>query len=270
MPIEPPATPWAFPPPGEADDVGVVGVGADLEPGTLLAAYRAGLFPMPVDGGPRLAWWSPDPRGVIPLDGLRVSRSLRRACRQLRGPGRHRLRAGHRAVRRPGPRRRLDQPRRDRGLPTPARAGVGPQRRDVAGRRAGRRALRRVGRGRCSPASPCSTRPATPPRWRWSASSTACVAGGRHPARRAVDDAPPSLPGCRRHRPGRLPGPPRRGRHHRRGPLRLTRPRLVLASLVAAMTDLMDAGTGGQGDSEPAGMGPFRHANRTGALPRHA
>jgi len=56
-----------------------VGVGADLEPGTLLAAYRSGLFPMPVDDG-MLAWWSPDPRGVLPLDGLRVSRSLRKSC----------------------------------------------------------------------------------------------------------------------------------------------------------------------------------------------
>jgi leucyl/phenylalanyl-tRNA---protein transferase len=36
---------------------------------------------MPVFGGRRevLAWWSPDPRGVLPLDGLRVSRSLRRS-----------------------------------------------------------------------------------------------------------------------------------------------------------------------------------------------
>jgi leucyl/phenylalanyl-tRNA---protein transferase len=65
-----------------ADDAGVVGVGADLEPGTLLAAYRSGLFPMPVGRGPRIAWWSPDPRGVLPLDGLRVSRSLRQACRR--------------------------------------------------------------------------------------------------------------------------------------------------------------------------------------------
>jgi leucyl/phenylalanyl-tRNA--protein transferase len=61
----------------------VVGVGADLEPGTLLAAYRIGLFPMPVDSGPRIAWWSPDPRGVLPLDGLRVTRSLRQACARL-------------------------------------------------------------------------------------------------------------------------------------------------------------------------------------------
>jgi len=59
----------------------LVAVGADLEPGTLLAAYRSGLFPMPVDPHRRrskMAWFSPDPRGVIPLDGLHVSRSLRR------------------------------------------------------------------------------------------------------------------------------------------------------------------------------------------------
>jgi leucyl/phenylalanyl-tRNA--protein transferase len=57
----------------------VVGVGADLEPGTLLAAYRAGLFPMRLEAGGPLGWWAPDPRGIIPLDGLHVSRSLRRA-----------------------------------------------------------------------------------------------------------------------------------------------------------------------------------------------
>jgi leucyl/phenylalanyl-tRNA---protein transferase len=59
----------------------IIAVGADLEPGTLLAAYRAGLFPMRVEG--ELAWWSPDPRGVIPLDATRVSRSLRRAIRRF-------------------------------------------------------------------------------------------------------------------------------------------------------------------------------------------
>jgi leucyl/phenylalanyl-tRNA--protein transferase len=76
---EPPPTAWVFPPASQADEHGVVGVGADLEPGTLLAAYRSGLFPMPI-GRRRLAWWSPDPRGVLPIDGLAVSRSLRKAC----------------------------------------------------------------------------------------------------------------------------------------------------------------------------------------------
>src|SRR5437879_1267361 len=60
----------------------VVGVGGDLEPATLLAAYRAGIFPMPVDGD-TLAWWCPEQRGIIPLDGLKVSRSLAKACRRF-------------------------------------------------------------------------------------------------------------------------------------------------------------------------------------------
>ncbi len=34
---------------------------------------------MPVDGG-MLAWWSPEPRGILPLDALNVSRSLRKSC----------------------------------------------------------------------------------------------------------------------------------------------------------------------------------------------
>ena len=64
----------------------LVAVGADLAPGTLLAAYRSGLFPMPVDPRRRrskMAWFSPDPRGIIPLDGLHVSRSLRRSMRRF-------------------------------------------------------------------------------------------------------------------------------------------------------------------------------------------
>lgn len=79
VPIEPPPTPWLLVPPADtADDL--VGLGADLAPGTVLAAYRLGLFPMPVEG--QLGWWSPVTRGILPLDGLRVSRSLRQSCRR--------------------------------------------------------------------------------------------------------------------------------------------------------------------------------------------
>jgi leucyl/phenylalanyl-tRNA--protein transferase len=55
--------------------------GGDLEPQTLIHAYARGLFPMPVRRR-TLGWWSPDPRGVLPVDGLRVSRSLRRSLRR--------------------------------------------------------------------------------------------------------------------------------------------------------------------------------------------
>jgi leucyl/phenylalanyl-tRNA--protein transferase len=80
-PVEPAPTPWRFPPPDGADETGLVCLGGDLEPGTLLAAYRSGLFPMPASRR-HLGWWSPDPRGVLPLDGPRVSRSLRRSLRR--------------------------------------------------------------------------------------------------------------------------------------------------------------------------------------------
>lgn len=82
-PIEPPRSVWEFSDPRDADpDEDLVGIGADLTPGTLLAAYRRGLFPMP-DGGvrPPMCWFSPVRRGVVPLDRLVVSRSLRRAVR---------------------------------------------------------------------------------------------------------------------------------------------------------------------------------------------
>jgi len=53
-----------------------------LTPDLLLQAYQSGYFPMadPSDG--RIGWFSPDPRAIIPLDGLRVSRSLRRTLRR--------------------------------------------------------------------------------------------------------------------------------------------------------------------------------------------
>jgi leucyl/phenylalanyl-tRNA--protein transferase len=80
-PVEPPPSAYLFDlrslEPGED----LVAAGADLRPGTLLAAYRAGLFPMGLGRAGRgpMGWWSPDPRGILPLDELRVSRSLRRS-----------------------------------------------------------------------------------------------------------------------------------------------------------------------------------------------
>jgi leucyl/phenylalanyl-tRNA---protein transferase len=83
-PVEPPPSAYAFGDVGAADaGEELLGVGADLEPGTVLAAYRAGLFPMPLSRRGAVGWWSPDPRGVLPLPGLRVSRSLRAACRRF-------------------------------------------------------------------------------------------------------------------------------------------------------------------------------------------
>ena len=78
-----PACAWDFPDPASAaPGQDLVVLGADLAPGTLVEAYSRGLFPMEVDDHGTLGWWSPDPRGVMPLDGLHVSRSLRRSVRR--------------------------------------------------------------------------------------------------------------------------------------------------------------------------------------------
>ncbi len=80
MPVEPPPSPWTFPSPRTVEG-DIVALGGDLEPGTLLAAYRGGIFPMRIERtSTEMAWWSPVDRGVLPLRGLRVSRSTRQSA----------------------------------------------------------------------------------------------------------------------------------------------------------------------------------------------
>jgi len=67
-----------FPDPRSATPEGVVAVGGDLDPDTLLSAYRQGIFPWPVVGLP-LLWFSPPARGVLDFADLHLPRSLRRA-----------------------------------------------------------------------------------------------------------------------------------------------------------------------------------------------
>jgi leucyl/phenylalanyl-tRNA--protein transferase len=70
----------SFPDPESADELGLVAVGGDLNPVRLLEAYCRGIFPWYSAGDPIL-WWSPDPRAIFELDGLHVSRRLRRTLR---------------------------------------------------------------------------------------------------------------------------------------------------------------------------------------------
>jgi leucyl/phenylalanyl-tRNA--protein transferase len=70
-----------FPSPDMADDHGLIAVGGDLSVERLLLAYRSGIFPWPIDR--MLTWFCPDPRAVLDLDALHVSRSL--AKRRRRG-----------------------------------------------------------------------------------------------------------------------------------------------------------------------------------------
>jgi leucyl/phenylalanyl-tRNA--protein transferase len=82
-PVEPAPSRYVMPSAASAPGHGCLAAGGDLAPGTILAAYRQGIFPWPAPDG-RLLWWSPDPRAILPLDGLHVSHSLARLRRQER------------------------------------------------------------------------------------------------------------------------------------------------------------------------------------------
>ncbi len=59
-----------------------MGFGGAFTPETVLRAYRRGMFPMPLEEGP-IGWFSPDPRGILELGDLHVSRSLRKSMRSF-------------------------------------------------------------------------------------------------------------------------------------------------------------------------------------------
>lgn len=63
-----------------ADEDGLIAIGGDLEPDTLLDAYRHGIFPWYDEDSP-ICWWSPDPRAIFELDGFHIPRRLARTCR---------------------------------------------------------------------------------------------------------------------------------------------------------------------------------------------
>ena len=83
VPIEPETSRWSMPDPRSAAPDEIVGYGADLDAGTLLDAYRSGLFPMRAGPEKVIAWFSPDPRSVIPLGHIHVSRTLRRSLQRF-------------------------------------------------------------------------------------------------------------------------------------------------------------------------------------------
>ncbi|WP_343388127.1 leucyl/phenylalanyl-tRNA--protein transferase [Candidatus Amarobacter glycogenicus] len=78
-----PPCPWRFPDARLAPPNGLLAEGADFAPSTIVAAYGAGIFPWPHEDAEYL-WFSPDPRAIVPLDGLHVSRRLGRTIRSGR------------------------------------------------------------------------------------------------------------------------------------------------------------------------------------------
>jgi leucyl/phenylalanyl-tRNA--protein transferase len=72
-----------FPPVSSADKSGIVAVGGDLSAARLLSAYENGIFPW-FNPGEMIMWWSPEERGIIPLDGLKVHKSMRNELNRMR------------------------------------------------------------------------------------------------------------------------------------------------------------------------------------------
>lgn len=67
-----------FPPIEMADEHGLLAVGGDVEIPSLLLAYSRGIFPWPITKSAPLAWFSPDPRGVLFYDDIKVGRTLKK------------------------------------------------------------------------------------------------------------------------------------------------------------------------------------------------
>ncbi len=73
---------YIFPDPNGADYDGLVAWGDDLEVERILSAYRSGIFPWFNEEDPVL-WWSPNPRLVLYLDDLKVSKSLKKSIKKF-------------------------------------------------------------------------------------------------------------------------------------------------------------------------------------------
>lgn len=72
-----------FPPLTSADEDGLLAIGGDLEPESIVLAYSQGIFPWPLSND-LLAWFAPPYRAVIEVDHVHLSRSLRREMRRGR------------------------------------------------------------------------------------------------------------------------------------------------------------------------------------------
>ena len=67
-----------FPPVDSADENGLVAIGGDLEVDSLLLAYESGIFPWPISEDYPLAWFSPNPRGVLKYENFHISKSFKK------------------------------------------------------------------------------------------------------------------------------------------------------------------------------------------------
>jgi len=84
MPTPLDASVWDFPTPEQMSKDDLVTLGADLKPETLIDSYKHGIFPMhiQIENKREIGWWSPLQRGILPLDKINISSSLKKSMKK--------------------------------------------------------------------------------------------------------------------------------------------------------------------------------------------
>ncbi len=84
MPTPLDASVWDFPSPEQMPKDDLVTLGADLKPETLIDSYKHGIFPMhlQIENKREIGWWSPQQRGILPLDKINISSSLKKSMKK--------------------------------------------------------------------------------------------------------------------------------------------------------------------------------------------
>lgn len=84
MPTPLDASVWDFPAPEQMPKDDLVTLGADLKPETLIDSYKHGIFPMhlQIENKREIGWWSPQQRGILPLDKINISSSLKKSMKK--------------------------------------------------------------------------------------------------------------------------------------------------------------------------------------------
>lgn len=84
MPTPLDASVWDFPTPEQMPKDDLVTLGADLRPETLIDSYKHGIFPMhlQIENKREIGWWSPQQRGILPLNKINISSSLKKSMKK--------------------------------------------------------------------------------------------------------------------------------------------------------------------------------------------
>jgi leucyl/phenylalanyl-tRNA--protein transferase len=84
MPTALDASVWDFPSPQQMPKDDLVTLGADLKPETLIDSYKHGIFPMhiQIENKREIGWWSPQQRGILPLNKINISNSLKKSMKK--------------------------------------------------------------------------------------------------------------------------------------------------------------------------------------------